>query len=329
MKTENKLEFGVLRELIATNFNQMKSEVIYLTDVNRDEIWQQYLSGFSEEDKQEHNCNCCKSFIRQFGAMVTLNSVGQLVSLWNTNNQDLGQYTNSVNNLKSYVESQKITDNLLSVSKKAGVDKSLANSGVVWRHFYLELPTALVAKEKDIPTLLNEKRTNKELLKRALDELTQDATETILDLAAQGTLYRGNEFVSLLTSFLTLQKEYETIRNEKTKDNYCWLKSTNSAMSRIRNTSIGTLLIDLSAGLDLDSAVRKFESVVAPTNYKRPTALVTPKMVEQAKATLTELGLLESLERRLANETDLSISDIIYSDKVSSLTRYFITIDDV
>ena len=78
--------------------------------------------------------------------------------------------------------------------------------------------------------------------------------------------------------------------------------------------------------MDLDSAVTRFEKVVAPTNYKRPTALITPRMVEDAKTKLQELGLIDSLERRFANETDLSTQNVLYVDKSSGLKDVFDTL---
>jgi hypothetical protein len=75
--------------------------------------------------------------------------------------------------------------------------------------------------------------------------------------------------------------------------------------------------------MDLDTAVTRFEKVVAPTNYKRPTSLVTPKMVEAAKATLSELGLLEGLDRRYAVSTDINVEDLLFIDKSSEVTDVF------
>ena len=57
---------------------------------------------------------------------------------------------------------------------------------------------------------------------------------------------------------------------------------------RIRNTAIGTLLTDLSDGTPLEIAVKAFEAKVAPTNYKRTTALITPGMVKEAMKTIAE-----------------------------------------
>uniref|UniRef100_UPI001CA4EDCE hypothetical protein n=1 Tax=Clostridioides difficile TaxID=1496 RepID=UPI001CA4EDCE len=67
-----------------------------------------------------------------------------------------------------------------------------------------------------------------------------------------------------------------------------------------RNHSIGTLLIDISEGIELDKAVSRYEKIVAPSNYKRPKAIYTKKMLDEAKKTITELGYMDSLQRRHA-----------------------------
>jgi len=75
--------------------------------------------------------------------------------------------------------------------------------------------------------------------------------------------------------------------------------------------------------MELDKSVGRFEKIVAPSNYKRPTALVTAKMVEKAKEKLTELGYIEALDRRFATETDLDINNVFFVDKSSSITDVF------
>ena len=87
------------------------------------------------------------------------------------------------------------------------------------------------------------------------------------------------------------------------------------ALLRIRNASIGTLLLDLSNDVNLEDAVKKFEAMVAPQNYKRTTALVTKAMIEKAKSTVMELGLLDSLERRFATIDDISINNLVFVDR--------------
>lgn len=317
--------FRTVKQQVQDNFQKMLflSDQLFYVTIDRDTIWEKYLLGFIEEEQQGHNCNACKSFLRQYAGIVAIVD-GKRVSLWDNIDCDV-EYVESIGRLKDYIHSLPITDVFLNEFAKCGTDKNHDSvRDITWEHFFIELPSKFVNK-RNIDAVRGEKRTNKETLKRALTELTQDSIETILDLIAQNSLYRGKEFESVLRSFLSLKKEFIAIDNSEQQENFCWTKSLEIPISvcRIRSGAIGTLLIDLSEGRDLDSAVSAFERVMAPANYKRPTALITPKMVEQAKEKLNELGLLESLDRRYANETDLSVEDIIYTDKSSAVTDVF------
>jgi len=305
---------------LQTNFQNLQKLPLFYVDIDREEIWNKYLSGFAEDKRQEYNCNCCKSFLRQFGGIVTIKD-NKKVSIWD-NLEVEDEYKQSVNNLRKYIHSLPITDIFLSDTKKAGTDKNYdPKTNITWQHFFLGIPKPYV-NTKNLATVLSSNRSNKDVFKRSLDELTIDATETILELIAQNSLYRGKEFEATLKKFLSYQKQYKDIPSDL-KDNYCWLHSLDNHISKIRNSSIGTLLIDLSNNVALDEAVTKFEKVVAPSNYKRPTSLVTPKMVEQAKTKLTELGLLSALERRYANEADLKVNDVLFIDKSTSIVDVF------
>lgn len=67
--------------------------------------------------------------------------------------------------------------------------------------------------------------------------------------------------------------------------------------------------------MDLEAAVRSFETKVAPTNYKRTTALITPRMVQDAMKTIGELGLEPALQRRLAKLSDVSVNNVLWVDR--------------
>lgn len=315
------LAFEDVRKALQGNFKRLSTQKLYYVEIDRDKIWETYLSGFSEETKQEHNCNSCKSFLRQFGGIVAIED-NKMVSIWD--GIEIAE-AESLIRLSEYIHSLPITDVFLSETQKAGTEKNLdMKRDVTWRHFFLELPKEVKKSTKDIAPLLGEARDNRNVFKRGLDELTVEATETVLELIGQDSLYRGKEFEALLKQFVLLQRQYKRLPVDE-QDNYCWVQSREQggALNRIRNTAIGTLLIDLSAGLDLDSAVTKYEKVMAPHNYKRPTALVTPAMIEKAKATLSELGLLTALNRRYANEADLRVCDLLFKFKPQAVTDVF------
>lgn len=317
--------FSNIKQQVKEKFESFKHSQLYTVEPDRDKIWELYLDGFSTEIRQEHNCNCCKSFLRQYGGIVSIVN-NKLISMWDIEVEQ--EYQQSVKNIRDYIHSLPIKNVFLSTFAGLGTDKNIAQTEegpVVWEHFHVTLPKEVVYKgASSVETIQGEKRDNKTVLKRSLDELTIDATETILELISQNSLYRGAEFKEMLESFLAIQKEYKNITT-KEQDNYCWVRSItiSPAISRIRNTSIGTLLIDLSNGRELDEAVNAFERVVAPTNYKRPNAIVTPRMVEEARKRLEELNLIDSLERRFANQGDVSIDNILFTDKVNPMSDVF------
>ncbi|HNC58685.1 MAG TPA: hypothetical protein PLP33_24880 [Leptospiraceae bacterium] len=315
--------FNELKKELKKSFNLIAKNPLYVVTTDRDEIWEQYISGFHDETRQEHNCNACKSFLRQFGNIVAIVD-NKIVSIWD-NIAVPEEYATAIQNLREYIHSLNIRDIFINDFAKCGVDKNLdKESGIVWQHFFIELPREYVANKNNIDTFRGQARDSKNVLKRGLDELTLDSTETVLELIAQDSIYRGKEFEGIVKEFQKLQKQYSKLKNDQEKNNFCWVTSrTSQAVSRIRNTAIGTLLIDLSEGMELDSAVAKFERVVAPANYKRTSAAVTPRMIAQAKDKLTELGLLESLNRRFANEADISTNDVIYRFKPSKISDVF------
>ncbi len=45
---------------------------------------------------------------------------------------------------------------------------------------------------------------------------------------------------------------------------------------------MGVLLVNISQGMELDTAVKKYEAMVAPANYKRPKGIYTKRMLEEA-----------------------------------------------
>jgi hypothetical protein len=65
----------------------------------------------------------------------------------------------------------------------------------------------------------------------------------------------------------------------------------------------------------LNVALAKFDAMVAPSNYKRPTEVFSKKMIEDAEKTITELGYLNSLNGKYATVHDLSLDNIIFVDR--------------
>jgi len=313
MKKEELL-FGQFNKLMQSNFEQLhkESDFAFTTETDKEVLWDLYLDSFPEgtneiyRERREFDCSRCRGFIKKFGNVVFVKD-NKLVSIWDF--QADAKYNVVIRELAKYVKSRPIKDVYLSSKNTVGSSPNHEvgkDGGVVrtWEHFYASLPDKFVNSSSDtIPEKLNGYRTSKGVFERSLNEISKEAVETVLDLIMQNFLYKGEEWKGVLETFLALHKKYYKLKSEKEKDNFCWITSATvgGAINKIKNHSIGTLLTDVTDETDLNEAVRKYEAIVAPTNYKRPKAIFSKKMLGDAKNKIEELGFKDSLQRRYAH----------------------------
>lgn len=268
--------------------------------------------------RTEHDCSCCRHFIKTVGGIVTVVD-GQIQSLWDSLDIEDGHPYRIVSEaMSSYVHSCEIENVFLHREATVGQKIShqeMDDAVITFEHFHLTLPSSSV-RQIDRDTALGEYRTTKEVFLRGLSEITHDALDTVLDLMKQNSLYRGEEHQSNVHTFRTLKQQFDAMPIAE-RSRFCWSRIllVPASVSRIRNTVIGTLLVDLSNGVELEDAVKSFEQKVAPTNYKRPTSLVTQAMIEKARAEIEQLGLLPSLERRFAVSHDVLVGNVLFVDR--------------
>lgn len=179
-----------------------------------------------------------------------------------------------------------------------------------WSHFFVNLPQNVVLRKDQIGPKLAEARATHDVMARGLMDIPLSTIDTVIELISQGSLYRGEEHLPSLQAFRALKESTDGIVG----DLFVW-EHLKAPAGRIRNTVIGTLLVDLASGADLETAVASFESKVAPTNYKRPKALVTKAMVLNAQKVVDELGLTSALERRYARIDDITVNNVLFADR--------------
>lgn len=319
------MEFKMTKELLANNFRLIGQRPLFEVDIDKDYLWNLYLDSFPEgtnpiyRERREYDCSCCRQFIKNIGGTVFIDDDLTVHSIFDFDTHNT-TFQPVMDSLRDYVMSKAITDIYLHESSKLGTDKNreLLPDGSIktWEHFYLELPNQCVANKHDIPTKKGRIRDRKNVFKRSLDEISLDAIDTVLELITSNTLYKGEEWRSAIFDLKRYKHEYMTVSDDK-KDIYAWVRSmqVGDVLGKIRNHSIGVLLVDISEGMDLDAAVRRYEKIVAPTNYKRPKAIYTKKMLEEAKKTLSELGYMDSLNRRFATLDDITVNNILFSNR--------------
>lgn len=334
------MDFKKFKRAVSKQLDHMRQAGgnLFQVNVEPDTLWATYLASFPpgsdpiHSKRSEHDCSSCKQFVRRVGGIVAIVN-GQRQSIWDNLPEDGdgavdAAYRTVAAVLSNLVRSAPICDVFLTTEATAGIDKNHGLPGIdgaevkVYNHFYYRFPNEFLAlpnkKNPTIGTRLSELRSRHGVLLRGLREISIEAVETVLDLIAQNSLYRGEENRSSVLGFGGLKTEFIKLANDgRAEEDFAWqrLTTVHGSVAGIRNTAIGTLLIDLSEGKEVDDAVRKFEAVVAPFNYKRPTALVTKAMIDKARATVTALGLAPALERRYATIDDVSVRDLLFVDR--------------
>lgn len=332
-------DFMKFKKALQNRFSNMQKDAahLYEMDVDKDILWSTYLDSFPAgtnkmfRQRREYDCSCCRQFIKNIGAVVAIKD-GKIYTLWEDVTDD-AVYRPVCEALDAYVKAQKVKDIYISKFSKIGTDhnfEDMDGKAHRWDHFFLELPSKYVNYSySSNEEIKGQYRDTKNVFKRSLDEITMDAVDTVLELINSNTLYKGAEWKAALTEFKKYKKEYANLSTDNEKDLYAWEKSATACMAigRIRNHSIGVLLTNISEDMNLDLAVKKYEQIVAPANYKRPKAIFTKKMLEDAKKTITELGYMDSLQRRFATLRDITVNNVLFSNK--SAVRKMVGADDI
>lgn len=321
-------KFIEFRNRLNENFNRLASENDYLFEVNldKDELYNLYLNSFPKgtnpifRERTEHDCSCCRRFIKKLGNAVFIID-NKIKTIWDFDAQS-DIYQPVIDELDKYVKSNVISGVYLvrKEDKLIGVEQNRDDKQIeiIWNHFYLKLPEKYIYKgHKTLDTVKGDFKSSKDVLKRGLEEITKDSIEIVLELISQNSLYKGNEWEKQLKAFLELKNQFDKLETEEEKDNFCWTSSltVGSVIARIKNHSIGVLLTNISNNKPLDDAVKEYERIVAPSNYKRSKPLFTKRMLDEAKKKIEQLGYMDSLQRRFATLDDISVNNILFANR--------------
>jgi len=318
-------EFNLFRVNVRKHISRMvEAGNLFVVGLDKDRLWKLYLDSFPEgtnpmfRERTEHDCSDCRNFIKAMGNVVLIKD-GQVTTIWDFDMAGT-KYEPVVKALAEHVRPRPIIGIFLSDVQKIGVEKNheMGENGNVltWEHLHAEVPQRFVRPREALDQVRGEARTQREVFKRSLDEISADAVQTVLELITSNSLYKGEEWRSVLEAFLKHQKAYAGLSTAK-RELYAWDQSViaGPVIGKIRSHSIGVLLTDISGGMELDEAVRRFEAIVAPSNYKRPKAVFDQRTLKAAEQKLAELGYLESLGRQHATLSDITVNNILFANR--------------
>ena len=339
------------QKLVQEQFNKMCSTgKLFRSKLTGQEVWDLYISNFNKEDNpifrdpnsSYHNCNHCKNFIRRYGNVVSIDADYNIVTMFDVDTDS--KFSNPAKAISKALKESKISEvffetfeelNKLpyeSCSKKnevfrLGIDKNVKRYtkeeaekfGVVkpnelktFNHLHLSLPKQFVDMSgSSVEQVMAKYRDDKNVFKRAMDEISLDTLNLVKDLVNQGSLLDAQAHLQKVPSIVPLKAEYDTIENSK-KDNWCWIKSYKFQYAKFKNELIGVLCSELSEGKDLNEACKAWNKRVDPSNYMKAVAPIPELKKNLTRKFVEENGYTESFNRRLATIDDIKASEILH-----------------
>jgi hypothetical protein len=319
--------FSAFVKTVAASFQDLaKGANVFVVELEDGLLYKEYLGAFPAgsnpafKTTTEHDCRSCWHFIRRAGNVVVVADDGMLRTVWDVAAKEaVGPYREVAARLRDVVRAAGVRDLFRVGENDTGfgapqsrvMDKETQQVRT-WSHLHTgEIPRHLRSATCD--QLKGDYRTTVQVFARGLTELSVDAVETVISLIEANALYRGDEHKRAVVEFRKAQRAFLSRPEGRDRDVFAWAHADSPA-ARFRNTVIGTLVQDLSAGVPVEQAVTSFETKVAPQNYKRTTAIITPGMVKAAMTTIESLGLEPALERRFATISDISVKDVLWVD---------------
>jgi hypothetical protein len=291
-----------------------RKDSVFVVDVTGDDLWAHYLASFPEgtnpifRTRTEYDCSCCKNFIRNIGAVVSLKD-GKLQSVWDVEVDD-ELFQTIADSMSKFVKALSISRPFIVSEPSYGAEVTHSNDET-WHHFHAKVPTIFMWKHNK-PDYVGERQNDFEGLKRSIKEIDNDAIEQVADLIDQDSLHKGPEYKGKVDQLRKLKAAYAKLKTKRARELFLWANAHPG--TRFHSTMIGTLLVDLTNGEDLEIAVKKYEDKASGTNFKRSKALVTQKMIDEAQKLVEKLGIEDSLARRFAVREDISVNDVLFVD---------------
>lgn len=215
------MEFKEFRNMISDHFKTMTKDAEWLFEVgvDKDEMWNIYLDSFPAgtneiyRKRREYDCSCCRQFIKQIGNAVVIKD-NKLETIWDLDIHD-DKFEPVAKAMSDFVRRRCVTDVYVSKFKKIGTEYNYEQyeDGTMkkWEHFQIILDDKFVDKTaRSIGDIKGGFRDTKNVFKRSLDEISMDALDTVLELINSNTLYKGEEWKTILMELRDIRRNMKS-----------------------------------------------------------------------------------------------------------------------
>lgn len=263
-------------------------------------LFDAYLANLPADQRQHHNCSCCRAFVKTFGGLVVIGPDGSTApAVWNDlDTADLGIHAQGVAAMHAIVAAAQVKGPFTHADARWGMPEAGG-----FTHMHVTPPAAvryvrtgkLTARQR-----MAERRQQFGTLSRGLADYTLAHLRTAVQVLDANAVYRSARFLGAAQFLEKLKSDTEATPNPRARANIIWkaLAGAPDGYCYPRSSVIATLLDDIVAGLPFDSVRRRFESKVAPDVYQHATAAPKAGNIERAEKLFAELGLAPALARR-------------------------------
>lgn len=270
-------------------------------------LYEIYLSGFSDDQRQTHRCHACRRFIEQYGGLVVLDEEGHSRSLfWSADVPEI--YRRSVAEMRTEVEHASAEDVFYSEAADWGTVSTFDKKrGLEWTHFAVSSPQRFHHPLKTAGQMMAERREELGMLARGLGEFSYEVVTKAKALLESEQLYRSEKTLGVATWLLALHNRIANLKNRRLR-HHILLRAVATAPAgfcHVKSTMIGTLLEDLSSDLPFETTKRRFAEKMHPLQYQRAQAAPTDANIAEAEKIVAKLGTAGALARRFAKLEDV------------------------
>jgi hypothetical protein len=288
-------DYGELLVAVRASFDAAATESTVLFKTDASGLFDLYLSGIPEGERQVHNCHACRHFIERFGGLVTIDAQGKTRAVMWTPAEGPWFYLNTMRGLAARVEKARVTG--VFYSQVAVWGSPMTGE---WKHLAVSPPrsTFNMGGKLDDNQMMAEKVEDFRTVSLALSELKVAHVAEALRLVRAGQVAQSERFLAPLEWLHAL---YDRPRG-LARENVLWraIATAPKGYCSPRGNVTGSLIDDIAGGLPLADIVRRFNAKVDATVFQRPQVAPTSGNVQRAEKLVAELGIEPSLHRRFA-----------------------------
>ena len=278
---------------------------LFTTDADPEKLWAAYLESIPAERRQHYNCHACRRFIQTYGGLVSIDpDFGAVSVLWGGDFGDVPAFFRpAVARLGALMSGAAVTGVFIDASPVWGT----ATAGG-WSHLCgIPKTPFLASATKSAGQVAAEKREDRGILARSLADYSLAAVCEAVRVLESGTLTRSEKAEGVARWFRGVHESLTKCHDRRRRDNVLWLAAATAppGFCHVRNTVLGTLLDDLTAGHSFDVVAKRWAEKLHPLQYQRPTAAPKAGQIDAAEKLVASLGLAPALARRFATLEDV------------------------